>query len=367
MIRSLTALLLLSWAMLAQAQTPTPEDPYAPGRAVVAEIQRIVTPDGVQEQFQATLGGAHQAVSVRGADRGNPILLFLHGGPGAVEMPVAWVFQRPWEDYFTVVQWDQRGAGKSYPLNDPKALAPTMTLERYRDDAIELIELLCRKYGKRKIVLMGHSWGSAVGLAVAAKRPDLLHAYVGVGQAIDFRENERVGLAWTLDRARRAGNTQAVSELEALRPYPDGDTFTIQQADAWRKWAVADGALAAYRNNADFYFHAPRLSPEYTPADIKAWDAGSAFSVTTLWPQLRNVSFKDLHRLGVPVVFLLGRHDYTVPATIAAAWMEQVQAPSKKTVWFEHSAHLPMIEEPGRVFAALLRDVLPLTRDDQPR
>ena len=260
-------------------------------------------------------------------------------GPGSVEMPMAWSFQRPWEDWFTVVQWDQRGAGKSYPLNDPKELAPTMTLERYRDDAIELIELLNDKYGKRKIVLMGHSWGSAVGLAVAAKRPDLLHAYVGIGQAIDFRENERVGMAWTIERAKREGNAQAVREVEALRPYPDGDEFTIAKADAWRKWSIGYGALAAYRPNADFYFESTRLSPEYTSADRKAWSDGSAFSVTTLWPRLAAVSFKDLRRLDVPVVFFLGRHDCTVPAPIAAEWMERLRAPEKRTVWFEHSAH----------------------------
>lgn len=338
-------------------------DPYAPGREVVAGLDEIVTPNGVQDAFVATLGGARQAVSVRGADRDNPILLFVHGGPGSVEMPMAWTFQRPWEDYFTVVQWDQRGAGKSYPLNDPKALAPTMTLERYRDDAIELIELLRQRYGKRKVVLMGHSWGSAVGLAVAAKRPDLLYAYVGVGQAIDFRENERVGLAWTLAQARERGDAQAVRALEALRPYPDAGAFTIDKADAWRKWSIAWGALAAYRGNADFYFDATKLSPEYTAADRKAWGEGSAFSVATLWPKLAAVSHQGLREVDVPLVFFLGRHDYTVPAPIAADWLARVRAPSKRLVWFEHSAHLPMVEEPGRVFAALLQDVLPLARD----
>lgn len=362
MRRSILLMLCLLCPAVAFAQAPD-IDAYAPGRKVVAELQRIVTPNGVQEEFEAVLGGARQAVSVRGADRDNPILLFVHGGPGSVEMPMAWSFQRPWEDYFTVVQWDQRGAGKSYPLNDPKTLTSTMTLERYRDDAIELIELLCRKYGKRQIVLMGHSWGSAVGLAVAAKRPDLLHAYVGMGQAISFRDNERVGLAWTIERARREGNVQALRELEALRPYPDLGPFTIDKADAWRKWSIGWGALAAYRPNADFYFESTRLSPEYTPADRKAWGEGSAFSVTTLWPKLADVSFQTLDKLDAPVVFFLGRHDYTVPAPIAAEWMERLQAPKKQLVWFEHSAHLPMVEEPGRVFAALLEHVRPLTRD----
>lgn len=361
------ALAAVSFALSAPAvaQDAPAADPYAPGKEIIADIGKIVTPNGVQEEFVATLGGAKQAVSVRGSDKNNPILLFIHGGPGAVEMPIAWTFQRPWEDYFTVVQWDQRGAGKSYALNDPQAIAPTMTLERYRDDAIELIEQLRSRYGKQKVFVLGHSWGSAVGLAVTAARPDLLHAYVGMGQFIDVRENERVGMAWTLEQARKAGNTAAVKEIEALRPYPDSGPFGIDKADGWRKWAIQYGSLAAYRPDANFYLRAPRLSPEYTPADRKAWIDGSGFTVTTLWPRLADMSFHTLRKTEVPVIMLLGRHDYTTPSDITAGWMDKLSAPKKQTVWFEHSSHLPMIEEPGKVFAALLQHVRPLADEKE--
>lgn len=317
----------------------------------------------MQNTFEARLGGTRQIVNVRGADRANPILVFIHGGPRAVEMPIAWTFQRPWEDYFTVVQYDQRGAGRSYALNDPAKIAPTLTFERYRDDAIELIELLRRKYGKRKVVVLGHSWGSAIGLAVAAKRPDLLYAYVGMGQVIGWRENERAGIAWTLEQARARGNARAVQEIEALRPYPDAGPFTIDKADGWRKWAIGYGALVADRTDANFYLRAPRLSPEYTPEDVKTLEKGSEFTVTTLWPRLADLSFADLRVLRVPVVMLIGRHDQTTSATLAAQWMQRLDAPRKVTVWLEHSAHLPMIEEPGRTFAALLEHVRPLAKD----
>ncbi|PWG02124.1 alpha/beta fold hydrolase [Sphingosinicella humi] len=354
----LSAVALCAAPVLAAA--PDTADPYAASRDIVADIGRIVTPDGVQETFTVELGGARQVVNVRGADRANPVLLFIHGGPGAVEMPIAWSFQRPWEDFFTVVQWDQRGAGRSYPLNDPEAIAPTMTLERYRDDAIQLIEMLRAKYGKRKIFVLGHSWGSAVGLAVAAKRPDLLHAYVGMGQIIDFRENERVGMAWTVEEAHKRGDEAAVREVEALRPYPDSGAFTIDQADGWRKWAIRYGALAAYRPDANFYLRAPRLSPEYSAEDRQAWADGAVFTVKTLFPRLADLSFKDVRRLEVPVIMLLGRHDYATPSSITYEWMGDLSAPKKQVIWFEHSAHLPMIEEPGRTLKALINEVRPL-------
>jgi proline iminopeptidase len=336
------------------------QDPYAEARQIVADLNRIVTPDGVQEDFVAVLGGTRQAVSVRGNDRSNPILLFVHGGPGAVEMPIAWTFQRPWEDYFTVVQWDQRGAGKSYALNDPTEIAPTLRLERYRDDTIELIEKLRNRYDQQKVILLGHSWGSLVGLSVAAARPDLLHAYVGTGQIIDMRENERVGIAWTLDLARSRNDSEAIQEIEALRPYPDSGPFLIEMADGWRKHAIRYGGIAAGRENATFYLRAPRLSPEYSPEDIRSWGEGSRFTVETLWPRIADEGFAELSRMSVPVLMFLGRHDIMTPSTIVESWMKDLDAPVKEIVWFEHSAHLPMVEEPGRFFVELLTLARPL-------
>ena len=361
-VRAVLDSLVLS--VTSPSSSAPPPDPYAPGKELVADIGKIVTPNGIQETFEVTLGGARQVVNVRGADRDNPVLVFIHGGPGAVEMPIAWSFQRPWEDFFTVVQYDQRGAGKSYLLNDPQELAPTLTFERYRDDAIELIELLRKRYGKRRVFLLGHSWGSAVGLGVAEKRPDLLHAYVGVGQVINWRQNERVGMAWTIEQARQRGNEQAIREIEALKPYPNAGPFTIDKADTWRKWAIGWGSLAVNRSDADFYLHAGRLSPEYTPDDRRAWDKGSAYTVTNLWPRLADLSFDKLQELEVPVRMFIGRHDRTTSAALADAWMKNLRS-EKKTIWLEHSAHLPMIEEPGRFLDALVHQVLPLA-DEYP-
>jgi len=351
----LPMILFLTWSVAGSAQTP---DPYAPGKQVISDLQHIVTAGGVQETFTATLGGVPQVVNVRGSDRANPILIYLHGGPGAVEMPFAWSFQRPWEDFFTVVQFDQRGAGRSYRLTDAKKVAPTMTIDRYRQDAIELIELLRERYDQQKVFLLGHSWGSVVGLSVAATRPDLLYAYVGIGQYIDPVAGEREGFRWTLEQARKDGNQQAVDELDALEPYP-GD-FAIEKIDAERKWAVHYGALFHRRADGNFYFNLARLSPDYTPEDRHAWGDGSAMSVKIVEPQLGSWEYALIPQLDCPVVMFEGRHDYLVPSAITAHWISSLRAPSKKIVWFENSGHMMMIEEPGRMLKALVDEVLPL-------
>ena len=353
MKRLMVLICVLPAAALAQAPTGPMTDAYTPGREIVRGLNRIVTENGVQDTFVATLGGTKQAVTVRGSDRENPILLYLHGGPGAAETPFAWAFERPWEDYFTVVQWDQRGAGRSYLLNDPKTLAPTMTLDRIRDDAIELIDLLRQRYSKRKIFVLGHSFGSVIGMMIAAKRPDLLQAYIGMGQYIDTEVGEKASYTWTLEQARRNGNAEAIRELKALQPYP-GDT-RIGKVDAERKWANHYGALFWRHSDGDFYFQLARLSPEFTPEQRSKYDAGSAFSTDLLEKQLAGLSFNPITHLDCPVYMLLGRHDGLTPASIASQWLGRVQAPAKGEFWFEQSAHMAMIEEPGRVLTSLIQ------------
>ena len=125
---------------------------------IIADTRKIVSPNGVEELVPAPINGTTQWLSVQGRDRRNPVLLYLHGGPGSPTMPEAYTFQSPWEDYFTVVQWDQRGTGKTYAANDPNALASTMTIEQMTSDGEEVVRYLQKRYGKRKIFLLGHSW-----------------------------------------------------------------------------------------------------------------------------------------------------------------------------------------------------------------
>jgi pimeloyl-ACP methyl ester carboxylesterase len=160
-----------------------------------------------------SINGIQQWINVRGKDTRNPILLLLHGGPGSPETPYNWTFQTPWEDFFTVVEWDQRGAGKTYALNDPDKIAPTMTVPKMLSDTEQVIEYLRRTYRKQKIILVGHSWGSVLGVLIAQKHPDWLYAYVGVGQWVNTQKSEREAYAFSLSEARANNNAEALKEL----------------------------------------------------------------------------------------------------------------------------------------------------------
>lgn len=342
---------------------PTQAGDFAEAKSIIADMQKIVTPDGVQELFSARIGGAEQWLSVRGKDRDNPLLLFVHGGPASPMMPVAWTFQYPWEEYFTVVQWDQRGAGKSYRSNDPVKTAETIRVQRYIDDTIEVIELLRERYGKRKVVLVGHSWGTIVALGAAIKRPDLVHAYVGIGQVINGNENERVGFEFALAQAKREGNDEALSELAGIAPYPGGQPIRRERIGIQRKWAQHYGGLAAYRSDFAWYFNVPKLSPLYDEEDRRAIDKGSMITLDRVLAEWDDIDYDRVTRVSFPVIMFMGRHDYSTPSEPTARWLEKLDAPVKHGVWFENSSHLVPMEEPGKTLLKLVELVRPLAQE----
>ncbi|WP_145647530.1 alpha/beta fold hydrolase [Pseudoduganella lurida] len=355
---------ILLAALLACTGTSAQEasDPYAKARAIIGDLGRITAPGGVQDSYKTRIGGIDQWLNVRGQDRANPMILFVHGGPASPVTPTQWQFQRPIEEYFTVANWDQRGAGKSYGETDPQTVAGTIRIERYVDDAIEVAEHLTARYGKRKLILMGHSWGTIIGLRAALKRPDLFFAYVGIGQVLDIRENERIGFEYAMAQAQRDNNAEALQELRSIAPYPGDQPITRERIIIARKWPQHYGGLSAFRSESGYYFQGPLLSPEYTPAQVDDLDKGSLLTLGRVLPEFLAVDFSTVKRFPIPVVMFLGRHDYTTPTAPTVRWMAQVEAPSKRIVWFEHSAHMVPWEEPGKTLVSLLEFVRPLAR-----
>ncbi|MCB2113141.1 MAG: alpha/beta hydrolase [Parvularculaceae bacterium] len=331
-------------------------DGLAAARSTIANVTRITTPDGVQERYSVNLGGVEQWISIRGRDRKNPVLLFVHGGPAAPEMPLAWIFQSPWEEYFTVVQWDQRGAGRSYAAD-----TENLTADQIVKDGGELIAHLRAHLGVKKVIVLGQSWGSYVGLRMALDHPEWVHAYVGTGQVINFAEGEKAGYEWTVNKAKADNNTDALADLAAIAPYPNIDgSALIEKIGIERRWSVHYGALMYGRSAYDFDRGVARLSPDYELGDVDKISLGSAISLEPLLRDLESANFDKITDVDFPVIMLLGRHDYTTPSELPARWLRAVRAPKKQIVWFENSAHLVQIEEPGRFLGALVEHVRPI-------
>ncbi|HEX7964243.1 MAG TPA: alpha/beta hydrolase [Gammaproteobacteria bacterium] len=334
-------------------------------RAIVGNLQKVVSPRGIDERLLILVGGVHQWITVKGRDDRNPILLFIHGGPAAPEMPTSWTFQDGWEDFFTVVQWDQRGSGKSYNANDPADIKFTLSVQQITDDAAEVVQYLRQRYHQDKVFVIAHSWGTVPGLRLAQEHPEWLYAYIGMGQIIDMRENERLDYESVLASAKADHNDKAVKELEAIAPYPDPKRpVTFDEIGVERGWSVYYGGLTWNRKSYDYYYDAGKLSPDYTDQDLAAIDKGSLMSLTRLLPELMAVDFTRTTDFKCPIVIFNGRHDITTSAALAAAWFKTVRAPVKKLVWFEDSAHMMQIEQPGQVLLHLVQDVRPLSDRD---
>ena len=355
-VRIFTRASLLAATAALPAHAESPPNPHA----ILAEVGKVVSSNGIDEAGAVDIGGIHQWITVRGRDRRNPILLVIHGGPAAPDLPNRYLFEAPWTDYFTVVEWDQRGAGKTYELNDPAKVAPTMHKERMVEDAEELVGYLRATYDKKKIFALGHSWGTILGLSLAERRPDWLYAYIGVGQIINMREGEAIGYDWVLSAARKAGDAQTIEELSAIAPYPEPNgSLPIDKIGVERKWSVRYGGLTHGRQSYDVWENAEKLSPDYSEVDFKAIDTGSAFSIPRLLPEMAATDFTKLRRLACPLLIFAGRYDYTTPTAPVLRWYDRLSAPSKRFVWFENSAHMMYAEEPGRVLVHLVQDALP--------
>ena len=167
-----------------------------------------------------SINGINQYLFHSGTKYDNPVMLFLHGGPGSAESLFAHVFQEKWEDIFTVVHWDQRGAGKTLTNNPDKY--PTIDL--MLKDLFEIIQYLKKKYNKQKIIILGHSWGSVLGSTFIKQYPEEVAYYIGVGQVINMLENERVGYEKVKELILQANDKKSLKKLEVLGDYP-GDKF----------------------------------------------------------------------------------------------------------------------------------------------
>jgi len=308
---------------------------------------------GIDEASYVAIGGIEQWVTVRGQDRNNPVLLFVHGGPGDVTTPWSLPCFAPWEDRFTVVQWDERGAGRTLAKSGP-SIAPTMTLNRMAQDGVELAEYLCKRLGKRKVILVAHSFGTILGLRMIQARPDLFLAYVGTGQVADETANYAAAYEALLQKARATGNRQALEELKSAGPppYASGQGYQVQ-----RKWSNrfegADRFLPATLGLA-------LAAPGYSVQDLNDALDGEGLSAEQLVPQTRSATMKDLGlKFAVPIFFFEGTEDFTTPTELARNYLQAIQAPRKEFVPIR-GGHFAVFMNSDEFLAQLVARVAPL-------
>lgn len=302
-----------------------------------------------------TIGGVNQSVWFRGVSTANPALILLHGGPGASESALFRHYNAALEQRFLVVYWEQRGAGRSYHCDIPPA---SMTIAQFVRDLDELVELVRRRFGQDKIVLLAHSWGTVLGTIYVSEHPEKVAAYVGVAQIADMGEGARLSYEFALAEATKRGHRSAIAELQAIGPSLD----SVDERLALGKWVERFGGVFHEDLSTRQLMWAALGTDEANLIDLVKFGQGNRFSLTQLESETARLDLSTRYRsFSVPIVFVLGRYDWQVPSVLAEQYFRTIEAPCKRLVWFERSAHNPPFEEPERFDSIMIKDVLPLS------
>jgi pimeloyl-ACP methyl ester carboxylesterase len=347
-------ILLTAYVLYSQWASHTPAILGADGKPL---------PGSIASLEKVKLGGVDQWLIMRGHDINKPVLLFLSGGPGGSEAGRVLRFNRELEKHFVVVIWEQRGCGKSYPSYYPKS---ALTVDQYVSDLIELSEMLRQRFDEQKIYLVGHSWGTIIGVLAAQQRPDLYHAYIGTAQMVDVQETDRIIYDLVMDHSRKTGDIKFVKTLEKQGQPPYYGKSPIQPyatlfGREYQLFEVPNIKDETYRREGDAILLMLK-QPEYGWLDRAYYLLGLMNTFNVVYPQLQEMDFRlDVTRLELPVTIVLGRHDMNNPSQIPEEYFNLLEAPEKELIYFENSGH-GMIWEEANLFHSLLIDkIVPKT------
>lgn len=287
---------------------------------------------------QIEINGAGHEVMIRGVDRSNPILIIVHGGPGCSEIPYVRKYQKELEQHFTVVHYDQRGSGKSYHFFEDYS---NLTTDVLVDDLLALSDVVSKELNQEKVILIGHSFGTYIGMKAAAKAPAQFHAYIGIGQMADTLQSELESMEYTLEQAKQAGNEADVEKLELVRgSIEQGNDLTPRIL--LQKYG---GAARLINENRD-YISGFLLNPEYNGLDMIRFYSGMFSSQDILLREAFDQNLPDIvDHLDIPIYFVMGKYDYMTTANAARDYFKGLDAPIKDFVVFNESAHYPQFEE----------------------
>ena len=298
------------------------------------------------------LGGLAQAVQIKGTDPDNPLLLMIHGGPGCAETGISASYQGPWEERYTVVNWDQRYVGATALLSGSTP-EEDFSLDDIVDDAHELCLWLLKRFGKKKMLVLGHSWGSIVGSQLTYRYPELFYGFIGWGQVVNMVKNEQVSVAHTREVAAARGDAETLKALDSLEPYPDlndpeEEILRKIGASTVIKYAYGYGSVRFLSIEA-FVEHLTGLAkanPDYPDEAIPYMENDAAY----LKVMARDVFHFDLLERSpvyqIPVLFVFGDNDWQTPFTVAKEYLDQLQAPYKSFHLIKNSGHSTTLDNP---------------------
>lgn len=312
----------------------------------------------LEEKAQVSINGVKQGMFIRSADTSHPVLLYLHGGPGMPTYFLNRKYPTGFEEDFTAVWWEQRGAGLSYSPDIPPE---TMTVEQFIADTLAVTDYLRGRFGRDKIYLMGHSWGSFIGIQAAARAPERYSAYIGVAQMTNQLQSEKLAYDHMLQLAKADGNTQLVRKLEAAPPAaaaPLPRAYMALRDEAMHSLGV--GTTHDMKSVVTGVFVPTWQHPEYTLRErLNIWRGKWSPSSKALWNEMLGTDITvAVPELRLPTYFLHGVYDYTVAYPLTKAYFAQLRAPLKGFYSFEQSAHSPIFEEAEKTRKILREDVL---------
>ncbi|MBN2206737.1 MAG: alpha/beta hydrolase [Candidatus Aminicenantes bacterium] len=305
-----------------------------------AEADRPGSVPDTDMLLDVDLNGVRQKILIESTNLRRPILLWLHGGPGASEMFISHYCLKGLLPYFTIVHWDQRGTALSY---DERMSAADVSFDKILDDAVRLTEFLRSIYRQDKIFLLGHSFGSVLGIHLADRHPEYYAAYIGMGQVVDDGRSRGITYDWLkTEIAKRNG-------AEGLARLTDPDNIPRELIEKYRGIYFKGKTL----------FDVIKESPRYYPGYLDLYRTSMNF-VRDALAKSQSVSekniFRDIRKLDVPVYFFEGRHDRVAACApeLVVEYCGLLEAPRKEIVWFEESAHHPNIDEPERFQRAII-------------
>ena len=314
-------------------------------------------PNSISTLENIQINGVSQRLIIRGWDRSNPVLLHLHGGPGNPDRPFIKRINAHVEDIFTVVYWDQRGVGGSYSDDiDPESVS----LQQISKDGIKISELLLRRFNKEKIYLQGHSWGTAVGTKMAQERPDLFHAYIGIGQMASSSESEGISYRYALEQAEHAKTEKDVAILKELGPPPYPDDLWIDNMMKQRQilWNY-ENPLRPLKQSLFQIYMIYIMHPEYSISDKIGMLKGAEMAMNQLWDDAMSINlFNTTPELEIPVYIMQGKYDKHTVTSVAKSYFDTLKAPLKMYYEFENSAHAPHFEEYDKYRQILIGEII---------